>query len=367
MDIFDTTRALNSRISVVVVNYNGGTQAISCVEQLLQMGEQLLEVIVVDNGSTDGSLEELQSVAHREADISLNIVANGENLGAAKARNVGIECANSDWVLLIDDDVSMAPSSLELLKQGAMATGADIIVPRLVLIPENLIQADGADIHFVGSMHLRHGRSSLRDAPIERLPIGTFSSSCLLIKRAVVLDVRGFDEAFFIYQEDMELGLRLRALGYSLVCEPQAIAFHERGAGTPSLSFRDGGVYPRQRAFLTQRNRIRMILLNYQSRTLLLLMPALVVFELASLVFTVRKGLTSTWYQAWRWQWTNRAEIRDRRRWLQTRRVVDDKQLLVGGVLPLAPGLVDSGLAWRLVKVLSYVLNGYWQFIQRWL
>ena len=165
----------------------------------------------------------------------------------------------------------------------------------------------------------------------------------------------------------MELGLRLRALGYRLVCEPRAIAFHERGAGTPSLSFRDSGVYPRQRAFLTQRNRIRMILLNYQSRTLLLLMPALVVFELASLGFTVRKGLSSTWYQAWRWQWTNRAEIYARRQWIQTRRVINDRQLLIGGVLPLAPGLVDSGLASRLVKVLSYVLNGYWLCIRRWL
>ena len=192
MDVSNRICASNSQISVVVVNYNGGMQVIRCVEQLLQISEQLVEIIVVDNGSTDGSLEELKDVAHRETDISLNVVAIGENLGAAKARNVGIESANSNWILLIDDDVSMAPSSLEILKQGAMATGADIIVPRLVLIPENLIQADGADIHFVGSMHLRHGRSSLRDAPIERLPIGTFSSSCLLIKRAVVLDVRGF-------------------------------------------------------------------------------------------------------------------------------------------------------------------------------
>ena len=365
MNVPDTTFASNSQISAVVVNFNGGREVNLCVEKLLQMGSQLAEIIVVDNGSTDGSLEKLQDITHRLANKSLIVVPVGENLGAAAARNIGVKRARSDWILLIDDDVFLDSASLERLKDSAAASGADVIVPRLVLLPENLIQADGADLHFVGSMHLRHGRLPVHAAPVERLPIGTFSSSCLLINRTVVLDVRGFDERFFMVQEDTELGLRLRALGYRLVCEPQATALHERGAGTPALSFRDSGHYPRRKAFLTQRNRIRMVLLNYQFRTLLLLMPALLVFELASLVFTVRKGFSSTWFQAWRWQWTNRAEIYSRRQWIQSRRVVDDKQLLIGGVLPLAPGLVDRGLVRWLVSILSMLLNGYWQVVRR--
>jgi len=355
----------DSAVSAIVINHNGGEALGRCIEHLQGLGEQLQQIIVVDNNSTDGSLDTLYNTAGLLPTGKLVIEASKENLGPAAARNVGMRIATTTWVLLIDDDVFLESGSFKLLKDCADSTLAAVTVPRLVIVPEYLIQADGADVHFVGSMRLRNGRSPLEGTLVQRRFIATFSSSCLLAKRDALLSVGGFDESFFIYQEDMELGLRLRSFGYQLVCEPHAVALHERGRGTPALSFRDSGLYPRTRAFFTHRNRWRMILLHYRFRTMLILAPAIFVFELASIVFLVLKGLLSVWFESWRWQWSSRKLICHRRRWIQSQRVLGDAQLLSGGSLPLAPGLVNGGFASCALKVTSRVLDSYWRVVCR--
>ena len=148
--------------------------------------------------------------------------------------------------------------------------------------------------------------------------------------------------------------------------EPAAIAGNDRGAGTPDLSYRDQGAYPRRRAFLAMRNRLQVIFLHYRLRTILVLAPALALYELAIVIFAVRPGWLGAWSAAWRWQLSHARDLARRRRVIQCRRRLDDRQLLVGGRrIPLARGMMQNKREQRAVGVLSMVLDGYWHIARR--
>jgi GT2 family glycosyltransferase len=348
-------------VSAVVVNHDGGRQVLECLRHLRAQRPPLEEIIVIDSASTDGSPD-----AIRQTFPEARVVELENNLGPSVARNRGLKEAKTPFVLLIDDDVYLAPDCARLLMERLLAAGAAAAVPRLLLYPETeQIQLDGGDVHFVGTMVLRNARANPASVPSRPGSIGAFSTSCVLADRLTVLDAGGVDDSFFIYLEDMELSLRLRSLGYRLVFEPAAVAQHDRGMGTPNLSYRDRGNYPRRRAFLTMRNRLQVICLHYRARTILLLAPALALYELATLVFAIRRGWFGAWFAAWSWQLSHARDLARRRRVIQARRCLDDGELLIGGPLPLAEGVVRSGIERRLVGALSAILNSYWRCIRR--
>jgi hypothetical protein len=349
-----------STVSAVIINHNGGEQILRCLSALHRQQPALAEVIVVDNGSSDAS-----PAAIRARFPEVQLIELGDNLGPAAARNAGLRRARSAFVLFVDDDVYLAQDCLRRLLERLARGEAVVAAPRLVLLPESdLIQADGGDVHFTGTMTLRHGRARVADVAPATQAIGAFSSSCLLADRERVLEAEGFDEAYFIYQEDMELGLRLRSFGHRLICDAAAVAYHERGAGTPGLSFRDQGAYPRRRAFLTMRNRLRTLLVHYRLRSLVLLAPALVIYEVVALAFAIRRGWLGSWCRAWGWQLAHLRDTLRRRRWVQARRQVDDGLLLVGGPIPLAPGVLSSPLERKAAAGLAHVLDWYWRLIR---
>jgi hypothetical protein len=201
-------------------------------------------------------------------------------------------------------------------------------------------------------------------APFRTCPIGAFSTSCHLADGPVLLDAGGLDEAFFFYFEDLELGLRRRSLGHTLVLEPAASAWHDRGAGTPDLSYRDHRAYPRRRAFLTMRHRLQVTFLHDRLRTILLLVPALALYEVVTLVFATRRGWFGAWVAGWRWLLGHAPDLARRRRAIQARRRLDDGELLTGGPLPLAAGVLRSSIQFRVVSALTAILDGYWQLVR---
>ena len=350
-----------AEVSAVVVNHDGGEQVLRCLRHLLAQSPPLAAIIVVDSASNDGSPE-----AIRETFPEVHIVALESNQGAAVARNRGLSEIGTPFVLFVDDDVYLAPDCTRRLMARLTASGAVAAVPRLLLHPQTeLIQLDGGAAHFVGTMVLHNARVPTATATCEASFIGAFSTSCLLAETVTVLEAGGLDETFFIYLEDLELGLRLRSFGHSLICEPAAVAYHDRGAGTPALSFRDEGLYPRRRAFLTMRNRLQVICLHYRLSSIIILAPALALYELATLVFAIRRGWFGVWLAAWRWQLTHARELAERRRVIQRRRCRDDGELLIGGPVPLAHGVVRSSIERRLVAAVSTVLDGYWRMVRR--
>ena len=183
----------------------------------------------------------------------------------------------------------------------------------------------------------------------------------MLVTRQDVLDAGGFDELYFFYFEDLEFCIRLRALGHRFLCEPRALAFHDRGEGTVGLSFRGTEKYPKRRIYLTLRHRWLTLLIHYRMRTLLVLMPALLMYEAAGLTLVLFRGWTIQWLRAVCWVIGKCPEMLRRRRSQQARRKIDDKALLCAGILPLAPGLLHSRLGNWAVCMVTGALDRYWK------
>jgi len=350
-------------VSSVITNFNGGDCIINCIRALYRQEVPLEAIIVVDSGSTDGSPDRIRATF---PDVQL--VELSEDRGLPKARNIGLQLCKTDLILLLDDDVYVAEDCLRHMLEVYSQEKPAVICPRIILFPElEVVQTDGAEAHFLGTMALRHGYRPVKDVPAETTTVGGCIGACYFVHRERVLKAGGFDEAYFFYFEDLEFSIRLRAFGHKFICVPAAIVYHDRGSGTPGLSFRGQGKYPSRKAFLTLRNRLMTILIHYRVRTLAVLMPALAFYEFASLVLVLFRNWGAEWARAWLWQIFNIRAILKRRKWVQKMRKLNDRDLLVGGSPPLVPGLLNSRIAIAAFTTLSKLIDAYWYIAQNWL
>ncbi|MDG1049655.1 MAG: glycosyltransferase family 2 protein [Planctomycetota bacterium] len=347
-------------ISAVVVNYQGEAYLEACIRSIQAQSLPVAEVIVVENDSTDGSLN-LLNTHFRNVEI-LRMV---ENVGACTARNVGMRAAKYRWVLLVDNDVVLAEDTLEQLAGTVSAhEGAVMAQPRsLFKADPTRVHYDGGDFHYAGliSLHNFGAEVSVLASPaVEEIDVAI--SLCLLVDKKAVIDVGGFDESFFILFEDLDLSHRLRLAGHRILKVNSAAVLHD--AGTAGISFREGTDYPGRRVFFHSRNRWLYMAKCHRLWTLLVSAPGLLVYEAAWVVFAAKQGHLSSWWRGKVAFFRRLPEVLRRRRQVQRHRKIGDRGLLVGGPLTLSPNLSSSGgLGLRL---LDSALRAWWGLC-RWL
>ena len=209
-------------VSVVIPNWNGRRWLPGCLQSLSAQRLRPLEVVVVDNGSTDGSLEYL-----RGEHPGVQLLELGRNTGFAHAANRGLATARADLVALINTDVVLADDWLERTARTLQAypQAASVAVKMLSL-------ADPTRVYDAGDVLRRDGACEQRgrfmrddgrwDAPGE---VFGACAGAALYRRAAVLELGGFDERYFAYLEDVDLALRLALAGWTCRYEP-AVAWH---------------------------------------------------------------------------------------------------------------------------------------------
>jgi GT2 family glycosyltransferase len=218
--------------TVVLPNWNGARWLPACLGSLCAQTLPPAEIIVVDNGSSDGSLELL-----RERWPQVRVLELGRNTGFAFAANRGLEAAGTDEVALVNTDVELAPDWLERMV-GALASdpAASSVACKMLDLRRRELLYDAGDILRRDGVCEQRGRLCRDDGRYDES--GHVFAACAgaaLYRRAAVLAIGGFDERFVIYLEDVDLGLRLQLAGWTCVYEP-AVAFHASEGSSEGLS-----------------------------------------------------------------------------------------------------------------------------------
>lgn len=268
-------------VTVVITAHDAGEALLETVRALDDAGPFAC-IHVVDSGSGDGSIEALEAARQDVAVTRL-----GENLGPCVTRNRGVEAAETELVLLLDDDMRLAPGLVQLLKDALAADPSRAMAgPRILREddPEKILY-EGVAHHFSGLAHM--SGYGMPDEPRPVREVDGLTSAVLLVRREAVLAVGGFEPAFFFLMEDVEFSFRLLLAGHRLVVVPEARAWNAGGSSGLSLTRE---AYPERRVYLHARNRMLLVLGNYEKRSLFLLFWPLLLVDLAWFGFACLSG-----------------------------------------------------------------------------
>ncbi|HXV21049.1 MAG TPA: glycosyltransferase family 2 protein [Desulfuromonadales bacterium] len=222
------------RLSVVIVNWNGLEHLPVCLDSLAAQTFRDFEVVLVDNGSRDGSVE---FVRIRYPWVQL--VPLPENTGFATGNNRGLERARGDYIVTLNNDTRVEPDWLESLVGVADAyPRAGMVASRVCAFSDpDIIDSIGMNICRDGMARgqFRNRRwSSLRLQEVEEILIP--SACAALYKRAMIAETGFFDDDFFAYAEDVDLGMRGRLAGWEAVAATKAVVHHKYSQTSGSLS-----------------------------------------------------------------------------------------------------------------------------------
>ena len=239
---------MSALVSVIVLNWNGCMHVRSCLDSLAGQDYGNLEVIIVDNGSSDGSVEMI-----RARYPGVQLIENHANLGFAAGNNVGIRHSRGEYVVILNNDAELDAHAISAMQRAIdKDRGYGACASRIYLkFEQDLLDAAGIvvcpDGLSIGRGRLERGECYNRE---EEVFFG--SGCCLMARREMFEDVRMgdeyFDESFFMYADDTDLGWRARVRGWRSIYAPGALVYHLHSASSES--------YSPLKAFLVERNRI---------------------------------------------------------------------------------------------------------------
>ncbi len=274
-------------VSIIVVNYNGRTLLGECLQSLQAQDypRQRYEVIVVDNASTDQSVTFV-----RRMFPWVRVLPLAENLGFAGGNNAGFAVARGEWLALLNSDASAEPHWLrESVLAGQSSPGIGGVAGHLVFRNQpNIVNSTGLELYSDG----RAGDRDLRRNGYEiNRPGGEVFGGCgagLLLRRAMIQQLGGFDADLFMYYEDLELSWRARRNGWRFVYAPAARVHHASGGSI-------GVASPMQTRFV-ERNRT-IVNLKHAPLWLATATGLGLVARIARAAFrSTRRSNVSTWH-----------------------------------------------------------------------
>ncbi len=270
------------KVSVIVVNWNRRGLLAACLKSLALQTQKNFEIIVVDNGSTDGSVEMIA----REFS-AIRVICNGENYGFCAANNQGIEASQADFIALLNNDAEAEPGWLDALLAVFEGRADCGMAASKILVYEDPGRIDKAG-HLIYPDGQNRGRGSgeADRGQYDRVEETLWPDGCAaMYRREMLLQIGGFDEDLFAYADDAELGLRARIAGWRCFYAPQAVVRHHRGS---TLGLNSG-----RRLELIERNRV-LLAAKLFPWSLLWLNPAYYLARLASGVWEALHGRGET-------------------------------------------------------------------------
>jgi len=266
----------HNRVSIIIVNWNGEPFLEQCLSALLVQTVKPHEIILVDNASSDASLEIVRRFT------SVRLIELDQNTGFARGNNLAIEAmdAGSEWIALLNPDAFVEPCWLEMLLAAAESnSGFDVFASKLLDAAEPTLLDGVGDAYHLSGLVWRMGHGLSAPTSIEQSrEIFSPCAAAALYRRSAVLEMGGFDEDYFCYVEDVDLGFRLRLAGYRCLYVPTSIAHHV-GSGMTGGQRSDFCIYH------GHRNLVWSFIKNMPGSLFWALLPIHLLLNLTSIVY----------------------------------------------------------------------------------
>jgi len=211
-------KVLNPLVSVIIVNFNGKSHLDKCLKSLAVIDYPNIETILVDNNSTDSSLEFVKNNYPNVVILKLD-----KNYGFAKPNNMATKIAKGEYFLFLNNDTEVTPNFLNELLAVSEADHRIAILQSLLLKPNNEVDSSGDFIDKLGVVY------NSKKIPDKVRSISSARGASMLVRCNAFKKLDGFDEKFFVSFEDVDLGWRAWILGYKVVLVPQSIVYHIGG------------------------------------------------------------------------------------------------------------------------------------------
>jgi GT2 family glycosyltransferase len=263
-------------VSVVLVNYKGTTDTLEAIRQLgtVDWPQELLEIVVVENASGDDSAERIRAEAPH-----VSLIVSPTNDGFAGGCNRGVAASSGEFIALLNNDAK--PDSGWI--RAAVEKFAES--PRIGAVASRVLDWDGELVDYIGSAMTWFGMG-YKPLTAEPVPSGADhardvlfgTGSAMFVRRSVYDALGGFDERFFMFFEDVDLGWRLNLAGWRFVYEPRSLAFHKHHASMSEFG-------PYKETYLLERNALFALYKNIGEESLGETLPA-------AMALSVRRGIT---------------------------------------------------------------------------
>jgi GT2 family glycosyltransferase len=304
-----------SRVSIQIVTFNSEKYIKDCLESVLQQSYPIHQVIVVDNASTDGTLEISKEYRHE-----VTFIENRENRGFAFAHNQAFRLSQGDYILVLNPDVILHPDYVRQIV-GYMKDHPHVgsACGKLLLKSSTgVIDSTGL---IIKKTRRAFDRGAFQSADMYTKPAEVFgvSGAAAIYRREMIEEISYngmfFDEDFFAYKEDVDVAWRSQLFGWKAAYVPDAIAYHERGWKEGSRSKQP--IKIRRHSYI---NRYRMMLKNDSLRYCLRHLPHLLLYEIASFGYVILKEpeLLSSWVSFFR----DFPKLLRSRKWIMSKRKV---------------------------------------------
>jgi GT2 family glycosyltransferase len=312
----NVSNARSPLVSVVIVNYNSGPALTDCIKSVLNSKYFNMELIVVDNASDDDSVQRAEALG-----LHVTILRNPVNLGFSRGGNAGIAKAKGEFVVIMNPDTLVDPAWLSCLVDAAgRYPHAAFLQPKILLMDNpHLLNSAGNMIHIAGFGVCR-GIGKLDAEPFHTEAEVCYSSgACTLARKDALARIGLLDELFFAYGEDKDWGWRALMMGWHSIYIPSSKILHK---WSPTLG------HSPEKFYLLELERALSIWKNYSRRTLVLLAPVLILVEASVLLYAAVKGWLEEKIRSYADLLRVQHVVEERRRSIQTQRVVRDSVVL---------------------------------------
>ncbi|PIP29351.1 hypothetical protein COX27_01880 [Candidatus Kuenenbacteria bacterium CG23_combo_of_CG06-09_8_20_14_all_36_9] len=347
-------------VYILILIWNGEKYLPKLFESLrnLDYPQDKIKIITFDSNSTDGSINFLENLNLK----NLKIIKLLKNPGFAQGNNIGMKFTlenNADYVVLLNQDTFVEPNFLtELIAPAEREEKIGVVQPLILYYdkPEE-IASTGNQLHYLGYGWCKENHKLVSEYQKTKAPenknLVYASGAAVLYKTKMLKEIGLFDENYFSYYEDTDICLRAALAGYKTMLAPEAICYHDNKNPVSKNKIR---------YFWLEKNRLYLLLKFYQTKTLFLILPMLILTDLGKLFSAFKNNFVWPWLKARLWFLINFKKWHTARQTIQKNRGVGDRELLKDFAGEIIYQETNNFL---LNKIGNPILKLYWLIIKK--